>query len=156
MIRFLMLSLLVVSGFTTNLTAAIVAPPAAAAQETIITRASLEAELGRKLTFRERIAVKTMARKQKRETRKARRSGYGYGNGLAIAGFVCGVLSLLGGGFILGVPAIVLSAIGLRKANREGRPHRGLAIAGLVCGIISVALTILVVALLITAFSFGS
>ncbi len=74
-----------------------VAPPAAAAQEAIITRASLEAELGRKLTFRERIAVKTMVRKQKRETRKARRGGEGYGNGLATAGFVGGVLTLLGG-----------------------------------------------------------
>jgi hypothetical protein len=151
MTRFLIVTLLFVSAFTTSASAAVAAPPAAV-QETTLTRADLEAELGRKLTFRERLAVKAIARQQKKQARKASRGGRGYGNGMAIAGFVCGILSLLGFGIFLGIPAIIFSAIGLGKANREGRPHRGLAIAGLVCGIISVAATVLLIALFAVAF----
>lgn len=153
MTRILILTLLFVSGFTTSAEAAVATPPVAV-QETIITRADMEAKLGRKLNFRERIAVKIMAGKQKKQARKARRGGDGYGNGFAIAGFVFGILSLLGLSIIAGIPAIVFSAIGLGKANREGRPHRGLAIAGLVCGILSFVLLFLLIVLFFAAWGF--
>ena len=76
------------------------------------------------------------------------------GNGMAVAGFVLSILalilcwlSLIDLVFIL--PAIVFSAIGLRRANRQARPHRGLAIAGLsislVAAVIMIVLTIIYV-----------
>ena len=74
------------------------------------------------------------------------------GNGMAVAGFVLSIiglilcwLSLID--LIFVIPAIVFSAIGLRRANRQGRPHRGLAIAGLsisvVAAVIVIVLTII-------------
>lgn len=153
MSRILVLTLLFTLSITSAVSAAVVAPPAVSAEAAIPSRADLEAQLGRKLTFSERVAVKVLARKQKKQAKKANRPGDGYGNGMAIAGFVLGVLSLLGLSIIAGIPAIIFSAIGLRKANREGRPHRGLAIAGLVCGIISVALLLLLVLILAAAFA---
>ena len=143
-----MLVLLVTGSVFSNVSAAVAVPPVATEVKTP-TRADLEAKLGRKLTFRERIAVKVLNRQQKKRARKAGRPEKGYGNGMAIAGFVCGVLSLLGLGIFLGIPAIIFSAIGLKRANREGRPHRGLAIAGLVCGIVSVVLFLLLVGIVI-------
>lgn len=73
------------------------------------------------------------------------------GNGMAVAGFVLSILalilsrlSLIDLVFIL--PAIVFSAIGLRRANRQARPHRRLAIAGLW---ISLAATVIMIVLTI-------
>ena len=149
MTRILLLAFLFSVGIFSDVSAAVAPPPPVVTEAVVPTRADLENQLGRKLTFRERIAVKVLARQQKKQARKAGVPERGYGNGWAIAGFVCGVLSLLGLGIFLGIPAIVFSAIGLKKANREGRPHRGLAIAGLVCGIISVALTLLLIAIII-------
>ena len=55
---------------------------------------------------------------------------------MAIAGFVLSLVSIVlfwipFVNFLLLVLAIVFSAVGLSKANKENRPHRGLAIAGL-------------------------
>ena len=149
MLRILLLSLVFTAGMFTDVSAAVVAPPPVKTEAKAPTRAELEEKLGRKLTFRERLAFKVLARKQKKQARKARAAaGDGEpGNGWAIAGFVLGVLSLVGLSIIAGIPAIVLSAIGLNKAKREGRPHKGLAIAGLVCGLLSVVILLLVVAL---------
>jgi NADH:ubiquinone oxidoreductase subunit 6 (subunit J) len=71
--------------------------------------------------------------------------------GLAIAGFVCGLVGLVLSAiiicFFIGGPValvgVVLSAIGLRQANERGA-KRGLAIAGLVCGIIGVLIALVV------------
>jgi hypothetical protein len=74
------------------------------------------------------------------------------GNGMATAGFVCGLLGAIFGAipfvfwiaFPLAVLGIVFSVIGLRRANREPeRGGRGLSIAGLVLGIIGLILAIL-------------
>ena len=64
---------------------------------------------------------------------------------LAIASMVLGVVSLTGPGFILGIPAIILAIIALKK-NAAGR---GLSIAGLVTGIVSTVFSILFVAFLV-------
>jgi hypothetical protein len=59
---------------------------------------------------------------------------------MGIASFVLSLVSFAYFGPILGVPAIILGALG-RKATREGRcTSSGLATAGLVLGIISTVL----------------
>ena len=73
------------------------------------------------------------------------------GNSAAITGFV---LALVAGflswfpviNIVLSIPAIVFSAIGLSKSNKEGRPHRGLAIAGLVISLLVLLLGIILIA----------
>jgi hypothetical protein len=64
-------------------------------------------------------------------------------NGAAVASLVVGILSLLGifcigiGGVALGLIAVVLGIMGVRKANElAGQPQKGLAIGGLVTGAI--------------------
>ena len=59
-------------------------------------------------------------------------------NGLAVAGFVCGLLGLFPFwiGFILCILAIIFSSIALSRSGKRGGAGRGLAIAGLVLGIV--------------------
>lgn len=58
---------------------------------------------------------------------------------------VLGVASLMGPGLILGIPAIILAIIALKK-RRGGRP---LSIAGLVTGIISTVASLVFLGLII-------
>jgi hypothetical protein len=63
------------------------------------------------------------------------------GNGLAVAALVLGITCILfcwWGVFTLAqvVLAVTFGAVGVRRSNRDGAPHRGLAIAGLVLGTI--------------------
>jgi hypothetical protein len=65
--------------------------------------------------------------------------GYGTGtaqsgNGLAVAGLVCGLVGLLFLPIILGPLALIFGGIGWSKANR-GAKHKGVAIAAVVLGI---------------------
>lgn len=72
-------------------------------------------------------------------------------NGLATAGFVLGLLGLLGSwipiinilGMILGVLGVILAAVGLAKAKKVNA-GKGLAIAGIVLGALAVVFAILV------------
>jgi hypothetical protein len=72
-------------------------------------------------------------------------------NGLAVAGFVLGLLGFLGSwipvlnivGLVLGVIGVILAAIGLAKSRRTGA-GKGLAIAGLVLGGLAVVIAIIV------------
>lgn len=66
-------------------------------------------------------------------------------NGWAIAGFIVGLLALIGGfvlffyaGLILGVFGIALSADGIRRSLKSTQ-GRGFAIAGLVLSVLAVA-----------------
>ncbi len=104
-------------------------------------RSALQQKIGRKLKFKERIALKLVKRKlrkyahssgvQAEEATKA--------NGMAVAGFVLGLVSLLVAGVILGTLAIIFSAIALNKIRMNpGMGGRGLAIAGLILGVIGV------------------
>ncbi|WP_449602211.1 DUF4190 domain-containing protein [Paenibacillus sp. Marseille-Q9583] len=63
-------------------------------------------------------------------------------NGKSIAGFVLGVLSIIVPyiGFLLGIIAVVLSALSLKEIRIRYEQGRGLAIAGLVCGIVGTLL----------------
>src|SRR5450830_1865148 len=65
-------------------------------------------------------------------------------NGLATAGFVLGLIGLLGsfipvlniGGMVIGVVGAVLAAVGLAKAKKSGA-GKGLAMAGLILGVLA-------------------
>ena len=72
-------------------------------------------------------------------------------NGMAVAGFVMGLVGLLIFGLLFGILAIIFSAIGLGKINKDPKRWRGkgLAVAGLVLGIIDIAILVLLVALLV-------
>jgi hypothetical protein len=63
------------------------------------------------------------------------------GNGLAIAGLVCGLVGVLLFNYILGPLAIIFGGIGWSRANRGAR-HRGLAIAAVVLGVLDIVLWI--------------
>lgn len=70
------------------------------------------------------------------------------GNGLAIAGMILGITSIIfswWGVFSLAqvILAIVFSSIGIQHANR-GAAHKGMAVAGLTCGIIGGMLYVIV------------
>ncbi|GAB2472520.1 hypothetical protein [Jatrophihabitans fulvus] len=81
--------------------------------------------------------------------------GYGYppaqqqGNGIATAGMVCGIISVVLFwipivGWILAILGIVFGGVGIAKANK-GAPNKGFGIAGVVCGIVSLVAYVAVV-----------
>jgi len=76
------------------------------------------------------------------------------GNGMAVAGFVLALCSVVlfwfpGVNFIAWVLGIVFSGLGLSKANKEGMPYRGLAIAGLVIALLPGTLLLILFLMLI-------
>jgi hypothetical protein len=78
------------------------------------------------------------------------------GNGMAVAGFVTGLLGLIlsiipilfYAGIVLDVAGIVFGAIGRSRAKEPGVPHRGLATAGIVLGIVGIIVFITWIALI--------
>ena len=84
------------------------------------------------LSAKERRAIKREKR-QKEKMAKLKN-----GQSLAMVGMVLGVLALAGGGYLLGIPALVLSAISLRRMRKTGeRKLHPFASAGLVTGILA-------------------
>ena len=61
-------------------------------------------------------------------------------NGMAVGGFVCALIGLLI--FPLEIIGLILSIIGLVRANKMNGVGRGLAIAGIVLAIIGIAILI--------------
>lgn len=70
---------------------------------------------------------------------------------MAVLSLVFGVASLVGPGLLLGIPAIIVASVALKK----DLPGRGLSIAGLVTGIISTVLSVILIALLIGLIIWG-
>lgn len=71
------------------------------------------------------------------------------GNGLAVAALVIGAVGVVfstipGVGVILGILAVALAWLGLRRAG-EGASGRGLAVAGLVLGLVTTLIGLLAV-----------
>jgi hypothetical protein len=66
------------------------------------------------------------------------------GNGLAIAGLVCGLVGLVFLSVVLGPLAVIFGGVGLSKAKR-GAGHRGMSIAAIVLGIVDIALFVIFV-----------
>ena len=66
-------------------------------------------------------------------------------NGMAIAGFVVGLVSIFLNFYgITGIIGLVLSIVGLKKSKETGK-EKGLAIAGIVCSIIGIIVGIIVI-----------
>lgn len=71
-------------------------------------------------------------------------------NGMAVAGMVIGILSLVLFwawflGPVLAVLGIIFSSVGISQCNRERQEGKGMAIAGLVCSLISAAFWVVLV-----------
>ncbi len=103
-----------------------------------VTKDNLETSLGRKLTFREKLVLPLIKGKIKKGLSADRAVAEGTTDGMAIAGFVTGLVGLFVFGIVLGILGIVFSTIALKRIKRdpEVRKGRGLAIAGLVTGIV--------------------
>ena len=79
-------------------------------------------------------------------------------NGLATAGFVLGLLGLLGSwipfhnilGIILGILGVVLAGVGLAK-SKKANAGKGLAIAGIVLGALAVIFAVVINAVFVSA-----
>ena len=79
------------------------------------------------------------------------------GNGIGVAGFVCGLVGLVlcwvpWLGALLGLVGIVLSGIGISQGKKNGASI-GLAVAGLVCGILAVLAFVLLLAFVFSVAS---
>jgi hypothetical protein len=66
------------------------------------------------------------------------------GNGLAIAGLVCGLVGLFFVNYILGPLAIIFGGVGLSRANR-GAGHKGMSLAAIILGIVDLVVFAVVV-----------
>jgi Domain of unknown function (DUF4190) len=106
-----------------------------------ITKQSFEQAIGRKLTWKERLVFPLIKRKlEKSKAMTSSSEGDRRTDGMAVAGFVCGLVGLFVAGVVLGILGIIFSAIALGRINRnpDTKSGRGLAIAGLILGIIAV------------------
>lgn len=80
-------------------------------------------------------------------------------NGLAIAGFILGVvgllLSFIGLGIISSILGLIFSAIGLGKINRDPSKWKGkgLAIAGLITSVVAILLWVLLILIIAVAIA---
>lgn len=112
-------------------------------------KAELEDAIGRKLTFKEKIALKLVKKKLKKHKELDPKVAFEQTktDAMAVAGFVTGLVSLFIFGIILGILAIVFSSIALKRIKREPEAltGRGLAVAGLVLGIIGLVGALIVI-----------
>lgn len=81
------------------------------------------------------------------------------GNGMAVAGFVLALCSVVlfwapVVNFVMWVLGIVFSSVGLKRSNNFGLPHRGLAIAGLIIALVPGTLLIFLVFLFVLSIGF--
>ncbi|MEC0182992.1 DUF4190 domain-containing protein [Paenibacillus peoriae] len=75
-------------------------------------------------------------------------------NGKSVASMVLGILNLLlifmpYVSVILGILAIILSAISFKEIRRHGENGKGMAVAGLVCGIVGTVFGLIIFAIVI-------
>jgi len=112
-------------------------------------RQHVEQQLGRKLKFKERIALSIIRGKAKRQSRRAAKIAAGGSpvDGYAIASLVCGILGIIT--FFTAVPALVLGIISLGRFKRDPqyRTGKGMAIAGVVLGGLVVFAVLLIIAI---------
>lgn len=160
--KYIFLLLLLFVLFSGTAAAAFAAPAAAATATTeaatFPTRATVEAQLGRKLKFFERVVYGVAKRKAKRQARRAERGERRTGpvSALSIITFALGVVGLAFlftsasvVSLILGLGALITGVISLVQfgGKDEYKRGRGLAIAGLA----AVPGTIILIVLLLAA-----
>lgn len=80
------------------------------------------------------------------------------GSGMATAALALGILALISswtvfGGILLGLLAVILGFVALRKARRGLGAGRGRAIAGIILGLLSMAIAIALVAFAVSIFN---
>lgn len=68
---------------------------------------------------------------------------------LPVVSLILGILSIVCGGFVLGIVAIITGAIGRKKSKVTGR-GAGMSLAGIITGIIGSVISIVVIILLVT------
>jgi len=103
-------------------------------------KTKVEDLLGRKLTLGEKLALPLIKKKLAKGVSAAGAVRQGNTDGMAIAGFVTGLVSIFIFGIILGILGIVFSSLALKRIKREPdtRSGKGLAIAGLILGLVGV------------------
>ncbi|MDX2249562.1 MAG: DUF4190 domain-containing protein [Bacteroidia bacterium] len=118
-----------------------------------LSRETLEVMAGRKLTFKEKLVLPLIKAKVKKGQDFETAASEAFTDGMAVAGFVTGLVSLFAFGFVLGILGIIFSLIGLKRIRREPEVRRGygLATAGLVLGTIGVVGWALILFLVILA-----
>lgn len=166
-IRYFLLLFTACLFFAAPLEAALAAPALPAQTETIsavehLSREAVEAKLGRKLKFTERIALSVVRGKAKKQARKLAKNGPDGTkvDGLSLASMILGILSIVGlvlvpVAILFAIAALVLGIIGLSNINRNPGylSGRGYAITGIVLGGGLLFLVMLVVVLF--ALTFG-
>ena len=80
--------------------------------------------------------------------RSRHRPAEGGSNGIAVAALILGILSLLGGCALTGIPAVICGIIGMKKTT-----GRGMAIGGLITGGLGTVATVAAIGLLLPAVS---
>jgi hypothetical protein len=116
----------------------------------------MEARLGRKLKFTERIALGIVIRKARKQQRRAQNNGIT--DGLAVTSFIVGIGSVLmlasGVGFLTAIIGLILGIVSLGRINRnpEFRTGKGLAIAGIAINGGLIFLVLLVLTIFIGSF----
>ncbi|MFK8165501.1 MAG: DUF4190 domain-containing protein [Lewinella sp.] len=145
-----------------HLEAALAAPPIAvsdaASAPPLMDRTAIEAHLGRRLKFTERIAFRVLQRKARKQQKKTQNNGLT--DGLAVTSLVVGLGSIIllfanFLGFFTAIVGLILGIISLARINRnpEFRTGKGLAIAGIAINGGVVFLTLLAIAIIISAFN---
>jgi len=64
-------------------------------------------------------------------------------SGLAIASLICGIVSMVCLGVLVGIPAVIMGHMAIGRIKLSGQGGRGMALAGLIMGYISIVLTII-------------
>lgn len=117
------------------------------------TASSWEANIGRRLTLAEKMALPIANKLQQKhpELSPTEALDQAVTDGFAIAGMVTGILSLFLFGFVLGLLGIIFSGVALKRIRTSGgtRKGKGMAIAGLVCGLVGFVGWIAVLALMV-------
>lgn len=145
-----------------QLEAALAAPPVLVETTEVnpglktLDRAAMEAHLGRKLKFSERIALGIIKRKARKQQRRNQNNGVT--DGMAVASLVVGIGSILllagGIGILTAIIGLILGIVSLGRINRnpEFRTGKGLAIAGIAINGGVIFLVILVIAIFLNTF----
>jgi hypothetical protein len=77
-------------------------------------------------------------------------------NGTGLWSMILGIVGLLFGGLLLGIPAIILGLNGRKKAAAGSATNGGQALAGLVLGIISTLMSVVGILVMVALAASGS
>lgn len=160
---FLLISLTVFSAAPLGAALAAPVPPVEPATITAadLSRDAVEARIGRKLKFSERIALSVVRGKVKRQARKRAKAGPDgtVVDAPSLLSMILGILAFAVAiftpfAFFLAIAALVLGIVGLGRVKRaEGyRTGKGFAVAGIVLGGIWLVLLLLLIVLLLIFF----